>query len=206
MELPLDMRLGDPFQATLAKDPETAELVPMGKLRSDAEHNRLLQDCFVSVCSLFFLSSFFSPLPRPSLSSSPSLNIKMYSNITITSLHENNCGWALMPNTASRVCVWILEVKWRYCLSSVLSPLASPGAYKWEDTWRDFDEKLWKLTDLPQYMLRAELGHTLSSEPLDTDNGIWDLKPLWTWMLIASVTQSNIHFNVKSLEASCCIT
>lgn len=33
MELPLDMRLGDPFQATLAKDPETAELVPMDLIR-----------------------------------------------------------------------------------------------------------------------------------------------------------------------------
>lgn len=40
IKVSLDIPLGDPFQATLAKDPETREIVPMGKLRNDSEHQR----------------------------------------------------------------------------------------------------------------------------------------------------------------------
>ena len=40
MELSLDIRLGDPFQATLAKDLETGKIVPMGKLINDTGCNR----------------------------------------------------------------------------------------------------------------------------------------------------------------------
>lgn len=50
----LDKPLGNPFEATLAKDPETREIVPMGKFGNDTENNltETIQ-CLVCVYALF---------------------------------------------------------------------------------------------------------------------------------------------------------
>lgn len=65
----LDIPLGDPFQATLAKDPETREIIPMGKLRNDTENNLTVTIEWLRICAFSFSlpsSSPFLPLPFPS--------------------------------------------------------------------------------------------------------------------------------------------
>ncbi|XP_076794839.1 centromere protein C isoform X4 [Arvicanthis niloticus] len=62
IQLSLDIPLGDPFQATLAKDPKTREIVPMGKLRNNTEHNR--NYCMIGLY-LCAVSSPLPPLPFP---------------------------------------------------------------------------------------------------------------------------------------------
>ena len=50
----LDKPLGNPFEATLAKDPETREIVPMGKFGNDTENNLTETiEWLVSVYALF---------------------------------------------------------------------------------------------------------------------------------------------------------
>lgn len=85
----LDITLGDPFQATLAKDPETREIVPMGKLGNDTENNLTETiEWLVCVCVLSLpptpLSPFTSSLPL-----SP-LPLSALKSIPINSLCENN--------------------------------------------------------------------------------------------------------------------
>lgn len=85
----LDITLGDPFQATLANDPETREIVPMGKLGNDTENNLTETiEWLVCVCVLSLpptpLSPFTSSLPL-----SP-LPLSALKSIPINSLCENN--------------------------------------------------------------------------------------------------------------------